>query len=695
MSDFIDKLLEDRSSVNDGDDVEELKREALLLRSIGAENFSDFKTFFYIINNIKKIAKELAKRSLDNKELAELSSFIFQNRKEKDIDSIYNFYSAVEEGLNKINIPIKKLAYPQPLGSFFIEQPYNLKKWEKAAVAIKMHQNQGLKKNEAFNLLTKNWETMERLNFKDWLNFFEKGGGSKYKKAQMNYVTIGDGSAFLPNMDKLKSQLPNSSFGRGYTEPSKVEFNLNNDTPVENIKKQKEETEREKSKETKRQVKSLLSRLNSAKKILRSDEMTDLLGDQLEQFLRALQEVETDISLVGLKNKRSSIFYDLIIRKGNQQKAKGFTKSASVLYKLAQAAPPPLETTEETAEPTDTAAETPPTGSTKEETSDEIPLPESNLEQPLTPPSSTMEDDSVGSAPVEEPEDKQEEWIKEFLSNLEGSTYEAPEEEDSTPSAEENSPAPTSGTDDFSFVADEIIVTESDLDYEDDIVVFAQEAQQVAEQIPLKEDGPLAPDTIPEGAPNPDAVNSVETRVEDKVKALPTENNSGLDEAFQNVTVDDAIDRLDKLKAIFQTREISHQLSLVDMILDRLGLSPYFPDLAEATQKSLDANQYCLTRIEDVISRLQGAVMAPSNPTDAFDLEGKEKRPPNAETAGVQGKLESDKQKEEQRKKNREEQRDKKEEEMMAAPEQTEPEIAQEVAQQPVNLKQTGEGIKV
>jgi hypothetical protein len=125
-----------------------------------------------------------------------------------------------------------------------------------------------------------------------------------------------------------------------------------------------------------------------------------------------------------------------------------------------------------------------------------------------------------------------------------------------------------------------------------------------------------------------------------------------IDAAFADVTIADIVDKLENIANIFRTRELARQLTVVDFMLNALNMSSLFPSLSEAINKNLDANQYCLTRLEDILSRLRGAI-----PTKDVDIQGQ----PNIqkpETTAIKNKLETDLAKEKQRKKQRKEQAD-------------------------------------
>jgi len=75
-------------------------------------------------------------------------------------------------------------------------------------------------------------------------------------------------------------------------------------------------------------------------------------------------------------------------------------------------------------------------------------------------------------------------------------------------------------------------------------------------------------------------------------------------------------------RGMLKNREIPRQFGIADIELNELGMASYFPSLAEALKSALDSNQYMLTRVEDIISKLRGAVP----PKMDFDLEEEERR---------------------------------------------------------------------
>ena len=53
-------------------------------------------------------------------------------------------------------------------------------------------------------------------------------------------------------------------------------------------------------------------------------------------------------------------------------------------------------------------------------------------------------------------------------------------------------------------------------------------------------------------------------------------------------------------------------------MMDRLGIGSFFPSLGESTRSALESNSYVSTRIEDILSKLQGS-LASNDADQLFD----------------------------------------------------------------------------
>jgi hypothetical protein len=117
----------------------------------------------------------------------------------------------------------------------------------------------------------------------------------------------------------------------------------------------------------------------------------------------------------------------------------------------------------------------------------------------------------------------------------------------------------------------------------------------------------VVPEPIPQRpAPVKKPVEIVE---EDSVPDDNTEDV--IDAALRGISVNDVVSRLEMLVSIYNKREISRQLAILDLMMDRLGLAAFFPALGEAMSKALESNQYIGSRLEGVLTKLKGSITVP------------------------------------------------------------------------------------
>ena len=92
----------------------------------------------------------------------------------------------------------------------------------------------------------------------------------------------------------------------------------------------------------------------------------------------------------------------------------------------------------------------------------------------------------------------------------------------------------------------------------------------------------------------------------------PKDNtDDAIEAALKHITVTDVIKRLEMLVSVYSQREMSRQLAILDIMMDRLGIASYFPQLGEAMSKELDGNQYIGTRLEETLNKIKGSVEVP------------------------------------------------------------------------------------
>jgi len=141
---------------------------------------------------------------------------------------------------------MKNRAYPNYDSYMSIGPKYDTKKWIDAVKDIYYKTRTGLDKQSAVSATIGAWDDVEQQNFFNWLRFYEEGTHLKYKYAQSWYEGVQPGY-FLP---VRKDQEEDKNEVKDLDERSAVE----------------------KKKIIEHQRKKVIGRLDSAEKLLRSDE---------------------------------------------------------------------------------------------------------------------------------------------------------------------------------------------------------------------------------------------------------------------------------------------------------------------------------------------------------------------------------------------------------------------------------------
>lgn len=461
------------------------------------------------------------------------------------------------------------LAYPNYIDYIYAPPPRNVNKWIEAVKDIYYKQRNGLNRTAAITASIGKWDEVEQGEFLRWMKFYEEGAHLKYKYAQMWYEGVKPGY-FLPVKDEPQD---------------KSDDNYVND--FDSL------SGAEKKKIIEFQRKKIIGRLDSAEKILRSEEGQLFAGKEFETLLEIIYQLKKKIQLINKKSASTRIYGDMIVREANILKKNGFSDAANVLYALAEtpSVPPPSSPTEIQGAPTTLMSTT--VGTAPQENNSPASIP----------------------GPQKPAEEEPSEGMKEFLEGLSGGSIMEVNE------------------------SNDLEVSDSD---DAEIVVEAQEVPPPSTPAPAASEKVEAPKAAP--APKADPSAKPEQKADIEVTDGPSSNfDSVIDAAFQNLKVDDVVAKLEDLAKIFKTREIPRQLATVDMMLDHLGLASFFPSLAEATNKSLESNQYVLTRVEDILSKLRGTMAG-----GEVDLTPEDTG--NPATEGLKGKLTEEENKDKARK---------------------------------------------
>jgi len=536
-----------------------------------------------------------------------------------------------------------KKAYPNYDQYQNIPGKRDITKWMFALKNINYKQKAGFPFKEAIRTTTQGWQKMEVYDFLNWLKFYDEGANMKYKFAQVWYENGQPGYFLHIKPDAQKE--PESIYDGNAIEDARLESERNE----------------EKRSIIEKQRQKIIGRLDSAEKLLRSPEGQQFAGNELEQLMEAIYTLKKKVQLVNKLSVSTRLYEDMIVREANVLSRKGFVKAADMLYSVAQTPGASAE------------------GATGQQEGGAIPITPSPPDPsgagqvgtmvglPATTPGTNPQTPSDGGAQNENPPS-----ANSLLATPPTATTEAPgiaEFKNNFETFDQKS-----GIDELE-VVDELDV----YDAEDDLMVSeAQMAPSPKPGIPpaALEDIPMTdsptpdrnpPSFIPKITPkekNTNTKNPVATEdplevTEDDIRKPNDQDDENItlsnfdhkvDSVFSDLTVADVVAKLEDLAKIFKVREVPRQLAIVDMMLDSLGLASYFPSLSEAQNKALDSNNYISTRVEDILSKLRGAM-----DTKAIDLKGGPDSN-NPEVVGIKGNLAENETKEKQRKQMRKDQ---------------------------------------
>lgn len=572
---------------------------------------------------------------------------------------------------------INKIAYPQGQADLYRES-YDINKWINAFQTIYSYVNQGFDFKEIYKKSTQNWDEMEKNDFNHWMKYYQGNNHSAYKTAQFMpspnppYIEMGPG-ALLPNKTTDTARIDDLKPNIKLPEEDDPQFKIN------------------------KKIKGIISRLMAAEKLATDPdvqrELSRRLDVSLHKWLEELQRVKRLVQVAPIKHAQSTILEDLIIKEANILASKGFPKMAQELIKVAQVADKPsdspvapsLPAAPKAPEmPSPSALPPPPSSSSPPKPMAPAGAPVAPA-LPATPPGpGAAAPAAPGTSPASTSAKKPgEDILDKFVERMNPLSKNKDKNEivdmiDEDPLAEifvyENS---AGGSDD--------VLPED----ENELISFAQEMpvpapapMPTAGAPPVSPMAPAAPMTMPTDRviePTPEIEVSEEsgqfadTTIHKKTDDL-------LEKALSEITVTDVIERLDTLVNLFRTREIPRQLAIIDLMMDQLNLSSFFPGLAEASSKSLEANQYALSRIEEVLSKLKGSI---KNPKDKeLDLTGTGtlgEVPQNIDAESIRSSLQNQEIKEKARK------QQKKQEELNKAEPTPDIEVTEDLAQ-PVAL---------
>jgi len=122
---------------------------------------------------------------------------------------------------------------------------------------------------------------------------------------------------------------------------------------------------------------------------------------------------------------------------------------------------------------------------------------------------------------------------------------------------------------------------------------------------------PMEPPPLPPPGPEPEAPKDMK------------------ENPFAGSTVQDVLELLEPMVQRLKAREEFRELSKVDMMLDSLDIASHFPELTEAVSHMLETNNYVVTRLDKMVSKLKGGLK------EEVKEEKKTEKAPNVEMGEI------------------------------------------------------------
>lgn len=549
---------------------------------------------------------------------------VYTKKMQDKIQKLMDFFGKIENpygefdpnflnGTGRPDIFVDKKAYPNTDYHMYVPGAHNTDKWLQTVKEVYYKEKNGSNRVMAIRQATNGWNTMETYDFLNWLRYYEGNTHLKYKVAQLWYENGAPGYFLHVKQDPKKED---SSSVQG-KDIDMARDAIADELPVS-----------EKKRIIEKQRNKIIGRLDSAEKLLRTHEGQIFAGREFESLLETIYQLKKKVQMVNKISTSTKIYEDMIIREANIMNKKGFIKSANLLFSLSQANNPPANLGDVN-KPMKVPEGTPP-APPQQGSGSAGGLPSVGPGMPQNPPE---------SAPNENITPK---GISKFLNNLDG----IKDEHDSEDVLE------VIDTLDINDAENEMFVTEAQ---ELPPPTLPSPDKSIKTPVAPKPQIPIATKQIKKTDNEPLEVKENISEINnDNVSPQARDFDNMIDSAFANIKVSDVIAKLEDLAKIFKTREIPRQLSIVDMMLDSLGLAAYFPSLSEATNKALESNNYISTRVDDILAKLHGSIE-----TKEVDLRGDSNpRASSPEIDSLKNNLQDQENKEKSRKKLRKEQAD-------------------------------------
>lgn len=492
------------------------------------------------------------------------------------------------------DLKLIKISYPNIGGEIEPIKKYDINKWINALNDIYIRTKLYGNKRDAINQATSQWDNMdEKLDFERWARFYEQGGLRLYKSADDMYSKLPI-QAIPGLIPRDNSNFANIEKAMDPEEPSEKELKSNKkNISMEELRKR------------------IVSRITSIEKIL-LDNSQKIPDTQYNKLLNALVEVKREVFNI----RTASMLEDIIYREANiLEKTGANTNTIKLFMKIAQlpplgdpgagggAAPDPNAAGggAPTADPTSGAKAAENFIKLLGEISPDAKKIKVSLQEEQKQPTAgaagatgqqvAATPAQPAAAPTEAPTAQA---ALDRNSNIKKYNWAVID----TPELQKFEKLANSIYQLISGAKAHIYITAQDVTAPAQPTAIVNPEQEQAADI--SDTGAKATKKKPEDEPIVPIKSPADA-------SLLNIDEDVMEKALANIKLSDVIKRLQALSRVFKNREIARQLAIIDIMLDKLGISGFFPSLAEATRSALESNQYCQTRIEEVLSKLISA----------------------------------------------------------------------------------------
>jgi hypothetical protein len=280
--------------------------DAAIMSKLQIRNDKERNLIFYLDNFIDDLFEEFGGSDIERNEILYNS---FNKLRAKDKIDLLDIRKAVYDVINK---PIsKKVAYPNSMGVAETNAlpVRDVDKWIASLKEIYSKMYEGEDRETASKQVTEGWNSMEKSDFNNWAKFYEGKNHEKYN-VKTAAVEVPSFKMAPPPMKEvsLQPQITNEDILKGRI-----------GRPPRRVKTKNENKQ------------ALISRLDSASKILR--DFANVWPREIwERLSQALADLQREVVLM----KAEATIVDCIIRTANIWDREGFSEGAKELRKIAQ-----------------------------------------------------------------------------------------------------------------------------------------------------------------------------------------------------------------------------------------------------------------------------------------------------------------------------------------------------------------------